>query len=128
MQRSDAIPSTDEDLATEREEVLALAALDEAETLFGELYSTRPPCIDDYDDYDDPYLEAVPPEVNYPSWTAENSFVVSGPLAGSRRRGRRFENWEQVRAWAKAKYGFIYEEIRLPGGWAVRVPKPGVTK
>ena len=116
-----------EDCVTEKDEVLALAALDEANELVGLADingSARPPVLDDYDDYDDPLFEAVPPPVNYPSWTAENSFVVSGPLGKSNFPGRRFETREQAEAWMVSKYGFIYERIHIPGRWAGRVPKP----
>lgn len=126
MQRPEEVA---EEFATEREEVLALSALDEvtdSHAAVVQAVSERPPSIDDYDDYDDAYMEAVPPPVNYPAWTSENSFVVSGPLGNFNWRGRRFDTWDQARAWMNEKYGFIYEEIKLPGRWAGRVPKPKV--
>ncbi len=84
----------------------------------------RPPSIDDYDDYEDSHIEARPPAVNYPSWTAGNSFVVSGPIGTFGFRGRRFKTREEALAWARAKYGFVYDEIRVLGRWGFRVPKP----
>lgn len=123
MQRADAVL---DDRETEREEVLALTALDEGPALLElDTYaSDRPPCIDDYDDYDDGYMEAVPPAVNYPAWSKENSFVVSGPLGDFNFPGRRFTTTVEAEKWMREKYGFIYETRHIPGRWIGVVPKP----
>lgn len=125
MERLDVLLAEDE--TTEKDEVLALAALDEVGEGSGlaELNgSTRVPSIDDYDDYDDPYLEAVPAPVNYPNYRRETSFTLSGPIGNANYPGRRFESKEAARAWCIEKYGFIYEERHVPNRWIFVLPKP----
>lgn len=86
-----------------------------------EISSTVPgrygvPTIDD--DLDsDPH--AAP--ISYPSWTSDNSFVVSGTVGFV---GARWLTRREARKWAKEKYGFIFEEYVISGKIAMRVPKP----
>lgn len=61
----------------------------------------------------------------YPAWTSENSFVVSGGPMASKESLRLTRS--QAVAWAKKKYGMVYEAYNMSEGrWALRVPKPKI--
>jgi hypothetical protein len=70
----------------------------------------------------------------YPDWTAENSFVIAGPLANHPARtpseeSRRKPGVAVARAWALKKYGQLFEggrnlELVGSGRYAFRVRRP----
>jgi hypothetical protein len=78
-----------------------------------------PPTLDDSPD------DLAGREIEYPDWTPETSFVVSGPLPGSDTPGRVFY-WDEAEWWVNVTYGRPIQKIEgTRGRWAFRVRKPG---
>lgn len=88
---------------------------------------TAVPTIDDYED------DAAPPPMagDYRDFNPADTMVLKGPLANyvfdnpRLNAGKRFATRTSAEQYHRMKHGHVFENIRIPHMWCVRVPKPG---